>query len=319
MTISVIIPIYNVEKYLRHCIDSVLAQKYPNLEVILIEDGSPDRCGEICNTYADRDPRIKVIHKDNGGLSDARNTGVSFATGDYVIFLDGDDYWDDPTALCRLASRLKQTGADVLNYSYKKFFEDTGKYAPYFWQLPPMPLLNTKAEQLRYLTDNGLYIASACNKLIRRELLENLRFQEGVYSEDIVWCARLMEKASSMDFVCENFYCYRQRSDSIRHTINDKKCNDLASNILSCLHLADSAMPEIKESLLHYTAFQFGTFFVAQAQAEKPQCQCIEKLAGHFRVLKYHGRNKKLCVLYWACRLIGYKNVCRLVRAMYRR
>lgn len=93
MTFSIIIPIYNVEKYLRQCIDSVLAENFLDCEIILVNDGSPDGCGEICDEYANKYSHIKVIHKHNGGLSDARNAGIKEAKGDYLIFLDSDDYW----------------------------------------------------------------------------------------------------------------------------------------------------------------------------------------------------------------------------------
>ena len=95
MKISVVIPIYNVEKYIERCIDSVLNQTYMNLEIILVDDGSPDRCGEICDNYAQIDKRIRVIHKENGGLSSARNAGLRIATGDYISFVDSDD-WIEP-------------------------------------------------------------------------------------------------------------------------------------------------------------------------------------------------------------------------------
>lgn len=319
MKISVIIPVYKVENYLHQCIGSVLEQTFENIEIILVNDGSPDRCGEICEEYANTDKRIIAIHKENGGLSEARNVGISKASGDYVMFLDGDDFWDDATALMRLAERLEQTNADVLNYTYKKFFEDRNQYVPYLSQREAMPTYGARDEQLQYLAEHGLYIASACNKLIRRNLLEGLSFQQGIYSEDIVWCAKLIEKAQSMDFVCENFYCYRQRADSIRHTITDKKCNDLVQNILTCLDMAKQAPKETQRLLRSYTAFQYGTFFAVQAQAEHSQLRYIEELAKHQWIMSYHGSNKKLRILYIGCKLIGYKNVCRMIRMIYRR
>lgn len=93
--ISVIVPIYNVEKYLARCVDSIVNQTYKNLEIILVDDGSPDRCPQMCDDYAEKDRRIKVVHKNNGGLSDARNAGMAVATGEYISFIDGDDYVSD--------------------------------------------------------------------------------------------------------------------------------------------------------------------------------------------------------------------------------
>ena len=118
--ISVIIPVYNVEKYLKQCVDSVLQQTYQNIEVILVEDGSSDDCPRICDEYKKIDDRVVVVHQQNGGLSVARNTGISLMTGDYVMFLDSDDYWDDVDAVKRLVERVSKTNPDVLNYSYKK-------------------------------------------------------------------------------------------------------------------------------------------------------------------------------------------------------
>ena len=198
--ISVIVPVYNVEDYLARCVDSILAQTHHNLEIVLVDDGATDGSGQICDEYAGKDPRIKVIHKENGGLSDARNAGIAPASGEYIVFLDSDDFWGDPGALSRIMARARQTGADILNYSYTKFREDTGEKVSYFGSAEAMPELQEIGTQLDWLTKNGLYIASACNKLIRRSLLAELPFRKGVYCEDIEWCAKLLLRAESMDF-----------------------------------------------------------------------------------------------------------------------
>jgi len=259
--VSVIIPVYNIESYIADCISSVLSQDYKSLEIILVDDGSSDNSGTICDEYALKDPRVKVIHKTNSGLSEARNAGIAASTGEYTLFLDGDDLWADPYAVSNLVSRINQTQADVLNFSYTKWFENSGISTPYFSNVSDMPPTASLSAQLEYLSENGLYIASACNKMIRSSLLENLPFASGVSSEDILWCAKLMLCANSMDFVCSDFYVYRQRSNSIRYTIDDKKCRDLASNILSCVALAKTAPSNRKLPLLRYSAFQLGTFF----------------------------------------------------------
>ena len=319
MKISVIIPVYNVERYIKECICSVLMQKYEFLEVILVDDGSTDRSGVICDTYAAGDSRVKVIHKANGGLSDARNTGIAAATGDYVLFLDGDDLWADSSAVSKLVARIKKTNADVLNFSYTKWYEDTQVKQQYFYGIDEMPRYDSLAEQLRYLSDNNLYIASACNKMIRRSILDQLPFECGISSEDVPWCAKLMLYANSMDFICENFYMYRQRAGSIRHTINDKKCADLTNGILACIALAESAPMGKKKAMLHYAAFQFGTFFLVQAQAENPQPDQVAVLCPHKGILQYHGRNKKLILLNAGCRILGFARCCAVVRTIYSR
>lgn len=317
MKISIIIPVYRVEAYITECVDSVLRQDYADFEIILVDDGSPDRCGAICDAYAAADPRVQVIHKENGGLSDARNAGLAQAVGDYVLFLDSDDYWNDRGVLSRLVNRVSLTGAELLNFSYQKFFEDTGAAEPYFSTTESMPHPLTLPRQLDWLTQRGLYIASACNKMIRRSLLEGLAFRKGVFSEDIEWCAALLLRAGSVDFIPESFYCYRQRSGSIRHSIRDKNCRDLADAILGCLRLCQTADDDHREALLRYTAFQYGTFIANQAHAEHPQDACIAELRPHAKVLRHHGGNKKLMILDVGCKLLGYPRLCALIRKLY--
>ncbi len=318
--ISVIIPIYCVENYINTCVESVVTQSYSNTEIILIDDGSPDNCPTLCDFWAKRDDRIIVIHKENGGLSDARNAGIKASSGDYVIFLDGDDFWDDSDALLKLINRLKITNADVLNFSYKKIFIDTNEKVPYFNNISPMPTeLVDKNRQLSFLVKNRLYIASACNKIIRRALFDSdLTFEKDVYSEDIEWCARLMLKSNSMDFICENFYCYRQRRDSITHTINYKKCHDLCNNILKCFVLLENANNLEVEALSAYIAYQYGTFFKVQALTETTPRNCIDSLACYSGILSYHNNDKRLLLLNILCKIFGFKFVCKVIRTFYK-
>lgn len=319
MKISIIIPVYCVEQYLAECIESIQNQTYSNVEIILVDDGSTDHSSDICDEYAEEDSRIVVIHKENGGLSDARNRGIESATGEYVLFLDGDDYWDDRKALERLVTRIRSSKADVLNFSYKKYYEDTKESVPYFLGIEAMPAqCQSKKGQLDYLTAHHLYIASACNKMIRRGLLDHrLRFEQGIYSEDIEWCARLLYYAGSMDFVCENFYCYRQHGASIRNTIDDKKCADLCNNIIRCIELSQKAKKELQRSFYSYAAYQYGTFFKVQAQASARQKACIEKLERYRWILNYHNHNPKLQYLHIGCKILGYRNLCSLIRLLY--
>lgn len=316
--ISIIIPVFSVENYLPTCIDSVLKQSYSNTEIILVDDGSPDNSATICDKYAELFSNVMVIHKKNGGISDARNKGIELATGDYIAFLDGDDFWDDINALETLVKRIEETNADVLNYSFNKYYEDTKEKIPYFRNVSAMPLeMTSKAEQLTYLSDNHLYISSSWTKLIKRKIFtEDIMFDVGVYSEDVEWSARLIKRAETMDFICANFYCYRQRKDSISHTINDKKSQDLCNHIIECIKLSRIEGIE-QEALAKYAAYQYGTYFMVQAQTENPQTECICKLSEYTDILLYHQNNRKLTALYWCTKLLGYKNVCRLIRFVY--
>lgn len=320
LKISVVIPAYNVREYLQKCIESVVQQTYSNIEVIVVDDGSRDGTSELCDSMMRKYPEIQVIHKSNGGLSDARNAGIHRASGDYIIFLDGDDFWDDKEAVSRLAARASVTGADVFNYSYQKYYETQGRKQPYFSGIENMPVEFAKGEDsIDYITSKGLYIASACNKMIRRELLDaGMEFSKGIFSEDIEWCARLLVKAASMDFVCENFYCYRQREGSISHSIDRTKCEHLCNNILACIHLAESCEAQRRASLLRYTAYQYATFFVIQSQVDAFPNELVEKLKPYCWILKYHCGNRKLVILDLCCKVMGYRKTCQGIRWMYR-
>ncbi len=318
MLISIVIPVYNVEKQLRECVNSVLKQTYKKIEIILVDDGSPDNCPLICDEYEKTDARVKAIHQKNGGLSNARNRGMKEAQGEYLLFLDGDDYYCEENAIEKLVDRIKITKADVLNFSYVKYYEDTNQKIEYFMDIENMPTeFDEKKQQLEYMEKFNLYIASACNKMIRRNLLsKEMMFEEGVYSEDIYWCAKLLLKAGSVDFVCENFYYYRQRRDSIRHTIDDKKCEDLCNNIIKCFELRENDV-DSKQFMNKYLAFQYGTFFLVQAQATNKQKECINKLKNYKWILKFHGNNQKLLCLYIGCKIVGYRAMCGLIRNLY--
>lgn len=315
--ISVIIPVYRVEPYLQQCVESVLCQTYSNLEIILVDDGSPDACPQLCDAFAAQDSRVKVIHKDNGGLSDARNAGVAAASGAYGLFLDSDDYWNDHTCVSRLVSRLRQReyACDVLSFPYYKLEETTGIKINNYEGWGDMPAdLTDKVSQLEYLTARSLYIASACNKLIRMPLLRRIPFAVGVVSEDVDWCARLMAAARSFDYVACAFYCYRQRAGSIAHSSTEKGCRDLQHAVMRCVKVAEEAEKAIRPYLLRYAAYQLATFVATQAFPRRFPAQCVRELASYTWLFSYHGGNRKVRIIGISCRCVGFTFTCRLVR-----
>lgn len=318
---SIIIPVYNVESYLHQCVDSVLNQDYQNFEIILVDDGSTDNSGLICDKYASDNPKsVKCIHKENGGLSDARNCGIMNSTGNYLMFLDSDDFLTDIKALTTFSNRILTNNTDVLIYAYTKYYKETNVFSSHFPSLTSMPhAISTKQEQTDFLFKNGYYTATACNKIIKRDLFkQNLLFEDGVYSEDIEWCAKLLQIACRFDFIDEEFYAYRQRSGSISHSINDKKCSDLCKHIINCIKMTDEADDGIKKYLSIYSAYQYGTFFVVQALAKNPQDRLLNELKDYRWILKFHNGNKKVLALYIITKIIGYKTTCRLIHLFYR-
>ena len=209
--ISVIIPIYNVERYLDKCIRSVVDQTYKNLEIILVDDGSPDQCGTICDKWAEKDERIRVIHKINGGLSDARNVGLDAATGAYIGFVDSDDYIH-PQMFKKLYEKIKEYNADLAICGFNRVEENNGMIISSVNM--PVDGLIEKKEAMKYVCCKGSFVV-VWNKLYKRELFNGLRFIYGKIAEDRFIMHELIHKCTRIVAVLANYYYYAQTPNSI--------------------------------------------------------------------------------------------------------
>lgn len=223
--ISVIIPVYNVELYLRECVDSVLNQTYTNLEVILVDDGSPDNCPAICDEYAAKDNRVRVIHKENGGLSDARNVGINEATGKYVLFLDSDDYLYSDTVLEEISHSINKAGYPNICYLPNEY-----------WSSNPKSInLKLKDETISlarflYRVTNNYYLHTAGQQFVLKlDYIKkyNLQFRDGFLHEDELWFAQILINAKTVHVCPCVFYFYvDNRSGSIINSIKEKNISD---------------------------------------------------------------------------------------------
>lgn len=216
--ISIIVPIYNVEEFLPNCINSILKQKYSNLEIILVDDGSPDHCGNICDEYAQKDSRIRVIHKENGGLSDARNAGIRIATGRYFTFIDSDDYISEDY-VSYLYSLLIQYHADISVcdlFKTSSMSETEQRDADTVYEYG----VDEALEAMLYAK---VFSTSADAKLYKRELFEGVEYPVGKYMEDLFTTYRLICKSSKI--VCGKRVCYYylHREGSILHSSFSEK------------------------------------------------------------------------------------------------
>lgn len=206
MRISIIVAVYNIEAYIAHCIESLCSQTYRNLEIILVVDGATDSSGKICEEYAKKDDRIQVVYRENGGLSAARNTGIEKATGEYITFVDGDD-WVEETMYETMAELAGKYNADLVACRYKCIYRDsvkdgsTGKVTVY---TRPYEML------LQYLKEDEAYLIqhAAWNKLYKRELLGEERFPEGEWYEDVVFSAHILSRVHTGVYVDTAFYNY---------------------------------------------------------------------------------------------------------------
>ena len=259
--ISIIIPIYKVENYLRECVDSVLSQTYRDIEVILVDDGSPDGCPVICDEYAQSDNRVKVIHKKNGGLSDARNEGLKMASGDYVMFLDSDDYYAHNDFLEKVAEASDGGKKDAVFFKRTVFYEDSdrpnGTYPPYNLEWNKLEA----SEILFNLAKNDMLDASACMKATKRSIMQgdSLYFKKGMYCEDIEWFSRYILYINSIALINYPDYYYRKREGSITATLKEKNIRDLFFTIQEhSFKIRESAIDEDrKRAILSYHSYQY--------------------------------------------------------------
>lgn len=210
--ISIIVPIYNVEKYLSECIESILNQTYRYLEVMLIDDGSTDQSGKICDNYAEQDSRVKVIHQKNGGAANAKNAGLRAATGKYLVFVDGDDYLESD-ALFYMIDLLKTRNADVVQACFRKIYRDRQSDVCDAGQIQEFSAENYIK---RYTTDWTCGLL--WDKLYKRKLYDNIFFEEGHRIDDEFFTYQGIMRAQKVIKCPKVVYNYRQRKSSVMYT-----------------------------------------------------------------------------------------------------
>lgn len=204
--VSVIVPVYNTEKYLRKCVDSIIGQTYKNLEIILVDDGSPDSSGHICDEYAQRDERVQVIHKENGGLSDARNTGIKVARGEYLGFVDSDD-WIEPQMYQKLIENSIKFNAEISVGGVAELKEKDGQYEQIrIWERKYAT--GGTASKIMAMKEFFLGSWSAWDKIYRKEIFDDIVFPFGIINEDDAIALRQLDKCSNVCYTDEPFYNY---------------------------------------------------------------------------------------------------------------
>ncbi|MDU6574119.1 MAG: glycosyltransferase [Gemella haemolysans] len=220
--ISIIVPVYNVEQYLEKCINSIINQTYKNLEIILVDDGATDNSGKMCDELAKTDNRIKVYHKENGGLSDARNYGVERAIGEYIGFVDSDDYIDEEMYE-KLYGAIKKEDVDVAECNFKFIYTNrVSNYTEDNYYL----VMNRDEYIKEYIIMNKLF-GSACTKLIRSDLAKKIKFPKGKLYEDSFYSLELMKKAKNFVIFDSPYYNYVMRENSITNSKFNEKNLDL--------------------------------------------------------------------------------------------
>ncbi len=241
--ISIIVPVYKTQDYIDRCIKSIIGQSYTDFELILVDDGSPDKAGTICDEYAGKDNRIKVIHQKNSGQSVARNNALKVATGDYYCFIDSDDYVAD-NLLERLYSLITEKDADISLVSYQTF---TGERAEADSKISPdiVTYSNTNMIKNIHMVKDELYVVM-WGKLFKKELFKGIRFPEGRICEDLHVLYRIYDKAKISVFSDEKlYYYYRSNVSSSTYSINKKFYDDVFWVLDKEIEYIDDRHPEL--------------------------------------------------------------------------
>lgn len=233
--LSFIVPIYNVEQYLCKCVDSLLHQDYDNYEIILVDDGSPDNCPAICDEYASKHENIRVVHRANGGLSAARNTGIEAARGEYICFVDSDDYWES-NVLGGLMAQIERDKLEVLRFQYRYVNEVGNEFHPY---KNPKKYTNYSDEVVdgeNFLNNRLGFSCYVPMFIMRRDLLAECLFTEGIYFEDTDWTPLMLMMAKRVASTNTMVYNYLWRVGSITQAVDINKKRKVLEDKIKLLY-----------------------------------------------------------------------------------
>lgn len=314
--ISIIIPVYNVENYLARCVESVLKQTYQNLEIILVDDGSTDLSGTICDEYEKKDSRIVVIHKPNGGLSSARNAGLDRARGAYVGFIDSDDYVSE-NMYELLHEQIASDESDIANIMYVRAFE-SGKLISSC--VPHQTNESFSAE--KYLEELLMHVGdvSVCTKLFPSELIGELRFLEGVLNEDLLFMIELIKRMGNIRFIGTVGYYYFVREKSISSGYG-KSVIDMQKNSLMVLDFVKQNAPQLRKQAYRFALYQNMAYLLAvpkkEATKENPSFCSAVRFVRAYTVKNLFNKYLKLKAKVILCGLmVAPRGMAELKRTM---
>ena len=306
--ISIIVPVYKVEKYLDKCVQSIVDQTYKNLEIILVDDGSPDHCGAMCDAWAAKDSRIKVIHQENQGGGPARNAGLDIAQGAFIGFVDSDDYIA-PQMYEHLHS-LFTTDVDLVECEYLEVTEDD---AVFYLSNQNVSIFSSTEAMREHIRDH-FFSQLLWNKLYRRNVTENIRFPSGTGIDDEFWTYRVIGNTRKLVHSSQIMYAYRQQSQSVMHTLNTQRRIRAVEAKRQRHDYIVVKFPELVDMSLKslwFTGLYQGQFAFREATEEAKQAvEGLAKMLRGYSALKVQGSWKERGWLLLAH--ISFKNTCRL-------
>ena len=306
--ISVIVPVYNVEPFLKKCVDSIINQTYRNIEIILIDDGSPDTCGQICDEYAKTDSRFTVIHQENQGLAETRNIGIEHALSPYIMFVDSDDW---VTAdFCEQAYQLiVQRDVDIVFFGFTKLKNGKVMKNPF----PNKPEgYKTKKEAIELILSNsGNFV---WNKIYRKELFEGIRYPKGRFYEDVAVTHKLVLKATKIWYSHKRMYYYRYREGSIVTTRSQKRKDDAFEMTMEQIKTLRS-IEEMRTIANEMVLVLYFSYCISYEKDTSDERYCLTEktiMALKPNIPQFFSRKQKIAlILFWYCRPL-FDFVCRL-------
>ena len=304
---SIIIPVYNISNYISECVNSVLKQSFKDYEIILVNDGSIDDSFNICLNYSKKYKNVRLINQQNGGLSSARNAGINQAEGDYLLFLDGDDFWRDDDFLENLNCIIETNSPDTIIFPYSYYY-GKDRIKEYEFDLSEVSSSSNKfSDDLYLLIDNGIWYPSACNKCIRRDIvaINNISFPLNMTSEDVKWCFELSQHIASYYIYNKGVYMYRQnREGSISYKLKMKNLEDLFLNIENVL----SGSKKIRDAdYLYLSHYYLEVIPYVKPFLKNPD---VKRMLSKYKWLSKYSkntRNSKKRIIYFCLTYMGFR------------
>ena len=309
--ISVVVPVYKTEDYLSTCVQSILKQTYTDLEVILIDDGSPDNCGKICDFWAEKDTRVRVIHQVNKGGAAARNKALDICKGEYIIFVDSDDYVAPCFCECLLKNFNEEI--DIVECGYIKTEAD-GAVFDINAKDDNVNIYSTIEAMGEYLSGH-VFQQIIWNKMYRKSVIGDIRFVEGKQIDDEFWTYRIIGNARKLVQVEQKLYAYRQQVDSVMHSISiDKRIQAFEAIVLQHEYICHN-FPALEGQSLHrlwFAGMYYKQLILRTCSKEKINCaEIINQALSKYPVKDFSERKKSHIVWLWLAKL-NFNFTCRL-------
>ena len=308
--ISVIVPVYKVEEYLDECVESILRQSYSNFELILVDDGSPDRCGEMCDNYKKRDARIEVIHKTNGGLSDARNAGLRVASGEYITFVDSDDTIAD-NYLEILYKALKKYGVYIVQGEATEIIENIGK------KRKKPEVVYTRNEAIECFLQQKTVEAMACAKLYKRHCFVGIEYPKGRINEDNLTTYKNIWRANAIACIPEYIYFYRINENGIMKSSLSAKRFEILSFQDEVEAFLEADAVAFKKSI-DYAEMRIAVRLINDCIMEQKEVEFNYEMTCAKKVIKEYCLDKAVCEVKYGCIVWMIKNSYWLYRTIVR-